>query len=957
MAASLWWDDAESSNKSGPQSKTEDLLVFGYACKLFRDDKKARAIDNGKLLIPWMGDDRLMIDRYDGRGHLYDLAAHDADNIEDKNPVPTEEEAAVEKACDEERYLELHTDLRQAELYEEEEWKRYYLSLQEGYQAVGFSYDQQTGTYVGQAQPDESGAAKEADEKPFVVPEELHVPPDMKMPTCIKQNARIEKTASFIAQHGIQMEIMLKTKQSGNSQFDFLHFDNELNPYYKHVVSMIKSGKYKPQEEEENMKKEEEYGQHYLHPSLSSTSLQLPPPPPPTLKPIELPKVSINDTPYGALIQSIQRNTEASRISALAEAAAAAAAQSAQEDQQTPTVVPYSDNPPPPGTEPVTLPASSLNGQAFVDQLYSQSSPPGSEGDGSAHHTESERKRRRRSSSSESSSSSSSTSSGSSGSSGKRRSPQNTKEARQPRFEGPSPIQLPPPDIQPIIDRMAMYVAKNGVEFEMVVTNRKDPRFQFLNEYHVYFPFYRQMKEKYVQEFIRLRAEAEKEANDDKLANNSQRSVSFSIKARQRDQEGGQHAGKARLFEYDSEGEEKLEGEANAEVTSGTATPPVKVQMEEDPQKEMEEKLKDKLASALKERISQSHREKQLQMERKKKATAFLHLIKSSLPVPPQSSSEDLASAFLEETPPLVFEYNNQSQPVLVERKEDSPRSPADRKRRRRSPTPPSAYSLDRRSPSRPSPSAWVGRMGAWSGARERTAPWQHPARERTAPNRRSRSRSPHRKDERKKKHKQSKLKSPSRQDRHKDKSRHSHSQDKSKHRHKDRDRKKEKKKSKHRSKDRESKHSRSKHSSKGRSESRVSSSGDIMNSLFDASHVFSQREKLARNGRSMPDFESGELAEPDVILKPSSSTERVLRNSKSLTQSESADERQMPSSRPSSTCNSPIIHAASVSRGSTPSRPFADSASADLMSKVRAMLKKSRELIMKEEGSLLDDT
>lgn len=63
MAASLWWDDGETSNKSGPQSKTEDLLVFGYACKLFRDDKKARAIDNGKLLIPWMGDDRLMIDR------------------------------------------------------------------------------------------------------------------------------------------------------------------------------------------------------------------------------------------------------------------------------------------------------------------------------------------------------------------------------------------------------------------------------------------------------------------------------------------------------------------------------------------------------------------------------------------------------------------------------------------------------------------------------------------------------------------------------------------------------------------------------------------------------------------------------------------------------------------------------------------------------------------------------
>ena len=47
------------------------------------------------------------------------------------------------------------------------------------------------------------------------------------------------------------MEIMLKTKQAGNSQFDFLSFENELNTYYKHMVSMIKSGKYKPVQREE----------------------------------------------------------------------------------------------------------------------------------------------------------------------------------------------------------------------------------------------------------------------------------------------------------------------------------------------------------------------------------------------------------------------------------------------------------------------------------------------------------------------------------------------------------------------------------------------------------------------------------------------------------------------------------------------------------------------------------
>lgn len=45
------------------ETKQIDLLVFGYACKIFRDDDKAREIDQGKHLIPWMGDSSLKIDR------------------------------------------------------------------------------------------------------------------------------------------------------------------------------------------------------------------------------------------------------------------------------------------------------------------------------------------------------------------------------------------------------------------------------------------------------------------------------------------------------------------------------------------------------------------------------------------------------------------------------------------------------------------------------------------------------------------------------------------------------------------------------------------------------------------------------------------------------------------------------------------------------------------------------
>ena len=50
------------ASKAAHESRLAELFVFGYACKVFRDDKKALEIDQGKHLISWM-DSSLKIDR------------------------------------------------------------------------------------------------------------------------------------------------------------------------------------------------------------------------------------------------------------------------------------------------------------------------------------------------------------------------------------------------------------------------------------------------------------------------------------------------------------------------------------------------------------------------------------------------------------------------------------------------------------------------------------------------------------------------------------------------------------------------------------------------------------------------------------------------------------------------------------------------------------------------------
>ena len=66
----------------------------------------------------------IIVYRYDGRGHLYDLTPYDADLRKGEQGDLSEEEKKLEALYDEERYLELHTDLTEKSIYEGKTVKR-----------------------------------------------------------------------------------------------------------------------------------------------------------------------------------------------------------------------------------------------------------------------------------------------------------------------------------------------------------------------------------------------------------------------------------------------------------------------------------------------------------------------------------------------------------------------------------------------------------------------------------------------------------------------------------------------------------------------------------------------------------------------------------------------------------------------------------------------------------------
>lgn len=106
---------AGTSHDENSQDVKDHLLVFGYGCKIFRDDERAMWVEKHKHLIPWMGNSDLLIDRYDCRGALMDITRYESGAtfetaVEEDNQTFYVEEQVSDTELDEERYRDLNED-------------------------------------------------------------------------------------------------------------------------------------------------------------------------------------------------------------------------------------------------------------------------------------------------------------------------------------------------------------------------------------------------------------------------------------------------------------------------------------------------------------------------------------------------------------------------------------------------------------------------------------------------------------------------------------------------------------------------------------------------------------------------------------------------------------------------------------------------------------------------------
>ncbi|DBA89641.1 TPA: hypothetical protein ACH3X2_004535 [Trebouxia sp. C0005] len=218
--------------------------VYGQSCTLFCDSDLAASLDTGRHLQAWLGDNTILVDRYDVRLllhddaqiskalHTRDLRAQEADTTQedldferyrDLNPEPSSESASPD---DEEVTTGPEPEPE--------------VESSAAYAAVPFVYSDSE----AHAQPDPDQALLPSRSAASTVPDIAFTPTfvvpafvQKHLPETERMHRIILQTAKFVRQAGGQTEFFLRVKQAANPNFNFLEPTDLQHPYFRWLVS------------------------------------------------------------------------------------------------------------------------------------------------------------------------------------------------------------------------------------------------------------------------------------------------------------------------------------------------------------------------------------------------------------------------------------------------------------------------------------------------------------------------------------------------------------------------------------------------------------------------------------------------------------------------------------------------------------------------------------------------
>jgi len=207
------------------------------------------------------------------------------------------------------------------------------------------------------------------------------------------------------------------------------------------------------------------------------------------------------------------------------------------------------------------------------------------------------------------------------------------------------------------VDKLAVYVAKNGPDFETSIKAKNDPRFEFLNPWNTHYSYYILKKQ---EALAQLETTTKPEENEKNSSEVSKGPISFSIKAKDMKKPKIEYRSSVIYKQSCEHGESDEEpGEEGSETEAGQEKNDTNEKQSEEntdcyqeqsndqtPTEELNQQMDSiKAAERIAQHLESESRDKQLQLERRRKASLFISMLKKTNPGDEAESNQSSESS------------------------------------------------------------------------------------------------------------------------------------------------------------------------------------------------------------------------------------------------------------------------------------------------------------------------